>query len=130
MPDFYKRFPDLFVTMAAAAAVTTTLRLGTGVVLVAEHQPLRLAKAVASLDELSGGRVDFGVGYGWNAPEMANNGVDPSRRREVFREHLAVISELWADDVVEHDGTAARSPRRGRCPSPARPAGGGRARRS
>ncbi len=104
VPDFYKRFPDLFVTLAAAAAVTTTLRVGTGVVLVAEHQPLRLAKAVASLDELSGGRVDFGVGYGWNAPEMVNNGVDPKRRRDVFGEHLRVISALWADDVVEHDG--------------------------
>src|SRR3954454_1625715 len=66
VPDFYKRFPDLFVTLAGAAAVTSTLRLGTGVVLVAEHQPLRLAKAVASLDQLSGGRVEFGVGYGWN----------------------------------------------------------------
>ncbi len=104
VPDFYKRFPDLFVLMAAAAAVTTRLRLGTGVVLVAEHQPLRLAKAVASLDALSGGRVDFGVGYGWNAPEMANNGVDPKRRRTVFRENMAVISALWADDVVEHNG--------------------------
>jgi len=104
VPDFYKRFPDLFVTLAAAAAVTTTLRVGTGVVLVAEHQPLRLAKAVASLDELSGGRVDFGVGYGWNAPEMVNNGVDPKRRRDVFGEHLRVISALWAEDVVEHDG--------------------------
>ena len=107
VPDFYKRFPDLFVTLAAAAAVTTNLRLGTGIVLVAEHQPLRLAKAVASLDELSGGRVDFGVGYGWNAAEMANTGVDPSRRREVFREYLSVISELWAEDVVAHDGTYA-----------------------
>ena len=77
---------------------------GPAIVLVAEHQPLRLAKAVASLDELSGGRVDFGVGYGWNAAEMANNGVDPSRRREVFREYLRVISELWAEDVVDHDG--------------------------
>jgi probable F420-dependent oxidoreductase len=105
VPDFYRRFPDLFVTMAAAAAVTTTLRIGTGVVLVAEHQPLRLAKAVASLDALSGGRVDFGVGYGWNAPEMANNGVDPARRGDVFREHLRVIRALWDDDVVEHDGT-------------------------
>jgi probable F420-dependent oxidoreductase len=104
VPDFYKRFPDLLVTMAAAAAVTTRLRVGTGVVLVAEHQPLRLAKAVASLDELSGGRVDFGVGYGWNAGEMANNGVDPARRRTVFREHLGVISRLWAEDVVEHHG--------------------------
>ena len=64
VPDFYKRFPDLFVTMAAAAALTTRLRLGTGVVLVAEHQPLRLAKAVASLDTLSGGRVILGIGRG------------------------------------------------------------------
>jgi probable F420-dependent oxidoreductase len=107
VPDFYKRFPDLFVTMAAAAAVTTRLRVGTGVVLVAEHQPLRLAKAVASLDALSGGRLDFGVGYGWNAAEMANNGVDPSRRRTVFREHLSVICRLWAEDVVEHAGDHA-----------------------
>jgi probable F420-dependent oxidoreductase len=106
VPEFYKRFPDLFVTMAAAAAVTTTLRLGTGVVLVAEHQALRLAKAVASLDALSGGRVLFGVGYGWNAPEWTNNGVDPARPRAVFREKLAVISELWAKEVVEHHGTA------------------------
>jgi len=104
VPDFYKRFPDLFVTMAAAAAVTTTLRLGTGVVLVAEHQPLRLAKAVASLDALSGGRVDFGVGYGWNAPEMANNGVDPAKRGAVFEENLRVIRDLWSDDVVGHEG--------------------------
>jgi len=107
VPDFYKRFPDLFVTMAAAAAVTTRLRLGTGVVLVAEHQPLRLAKAVASLDALSGGRVDFGVGYGWNAPEMANNCVDPAKRGAVFGAHLAVIRDLWSDEVVGHDGEHA-----------------------
>ena len=104
VPDFYKRFPDLFVTMAGAAAVTTTLRLGTGVVLPAEHQPLRLAKAVASLDQLSRGRVDFGIGYGWNAPEMANNGVNPDRRRAATREHVKVVRRLWADDVVEHHG--------------------------
>lgn len=104
VPDFYKRFPDLFVLMAGAAAVTTTLRLGTGVVLPAEHQALRLAKAVASLDQLSRGRVDFGIGYGWNAPEMANNGVDPNRRRAGTREHVKVIKQLWADEVVEHDG--------------------------
>jgi probable F420-dependent oxidoreductase len=104
VPDFYKRFPDLFVTMAAAAALTTRLRLGTGVVLVAEHQPLRLAKAVASLDALSGGRVDFGVGYGWNGPEMANNGVDPAKRGPVFRDHLRAIRDLWAGDAVAHEG--------------------------
>jgi probable F420-dependent oxidoreductase len=107
VPDFYRRFPDLFVLLGAAAAITSRIRLGTGVTLVAEHQPLRLAKAVATLDQLSHGRVDFGVGYGWNAAEMANNGVDPSRRRAVFREHLQVICRLWAEDEVAHDGEHA-----------------------
>ena len=131
VPDFYKRFPDLFVTLAAAAAVTTTLRVGTGVVLVAEHQPLRLAKAVASLDELSGGRVDFGVGYGWNAPEMANNGVDPKRRRDVFGEHLARDQRaVGRGRRRARRRLERRSRRRGRCPSRARRAAGGRARRS
>ena len=126
VPDFYRRFPDLFVTMAAAAAVTTTLRIGTGVVLVAEHQPLRLAKAVASLDVLSGGRVDFGVGYGWNGPEMTNNGVDPAqprrrlprapaghprpvgRRRRGARRHLLVVHAV----VVAAQAGATRRARR------------------
>jgi probable F420-dependent oxidoreductase len=104
LPEFYKRFPDIFVTLAAAAAVTNRIRLGTGIVLVAEHNPLHLAKAVASLDRLSGGRVEFGVGYGWNSLELANNGVDWAARRAVFAEKLEVIKRLWTEEVVGHQG--------------------------
>src|SRR6476646_124375 len=73
VPDMYKRFPDPFVTLAGAAAITTTLKLGTAICLVAEHNPIVLAKQVATLDELSGGRFQFGVGFGWNAHELRNN---------------------------------------------------------
>jgi probable F420-dependent oxidoreductase len=124
VPEFYKRFPDLLVTLAAAAAVTTRIRLGFGIALVAEHQPLRLAKGVASLDALSGGRVDFGVGYGWNEPEMANNGVPPERRHEIFREKLEVVTRLWAEDVVEHDGPAVSFTPSWSYPKPHQTAGG------
>ncbi len=104
LPEFYKRFPDIFVTLAAAAAVTDRIRLGTGIVLVAEHNPLHLAKAVASLDRLSDGRVEFGVGYGWNSLELANNGVDWATRRAVFAEKLEVLKRLWTQEVVGHQG--------------------------
>ena len=106
------------------------LRVGTGVVLVAEHQPLRLAKAVASLDVLSGGRVDFGVGYGWNAPEMANNGVDPTRRRAVFREHLASSARCGTATSSSTTAPTRRSRRRGRCRSRCRRGRRRRVRRS
>ena len=105
LPDFYKRFPDIFVTLAAAAAVTNRIRLGTGIVLVAEHNPLHLAKAVASLDRLSHGRVEFGVGFGWNSLEMANNGVAWDVRRAVFAEKLDALKRLWTQEVVGFDGT-------------------------
>ncbi|HEY2286089.1 MAG TPA: TIGR03619 family F420-dependent LLM class oxidoreductase [Streptosporangiaceae bacterium] len=105
MPEFYRRFPDVFVLLAAAAAVTTRLRLGTGVALVAEHNSFHLAKATATLDVISGGRLDLGVGYGWNRPEMINNGVPWESRREVFAEKLAVLKRLWTEDAVAHDGT-------------------------
>jgi probable F420-dependent oxidoreductase len=105
LPEFYKRFPDIFVTLAAAAAVTSRIRLGTGIVLVAEHNPLQLAKAVASLDRLSNGRVEFGVGYGWNSLELANNGVPWEVRRSVFAEKLDVLKRLWTQEVVGFDGT-------------------------
>ncbi len=105
MPEFYRRFPDVFVTLAAAAAVTTRIRLGTGVALVAEHNSFHLAKATATLDRISGGRLDFGVGYGWNAPELANNGVPWEDRRQAFGEKLAVLKRLWTEDAVASDST-------------------------
>src|ERR1700688_3403492 len=83
----YKRSLDPFVALATMASVTTTLRLGTGVVLVAQHDPIVLAKQVATLDHVSGGRVVLGIGLGWNRPEAADHGIDFSQRREVAREH-------------------------------------------
>lgn len=104
LPEFYKRFMDPFVQLAVAAAVTERIRLGTGVILVAERNPLELAKSIASLDHVSKGRVEMGVGYGWNPLEMLNNGVDPASRRAVFREKLAAVRRLWQNDVTDFDG--------------------------
>ena len=75
--------------------MTERLRLGTGITLVAQHDPIVLAKTVASLDHLSGGRVLLGIGVGWNEDEMEHHGVDPTRRRAVAREHVLAMRELW-----------------------------------
>ncbi len=100
----YRRSLDPFVTLATMASVTTTLRLGTGVVLVAQHDPIVLAKQVATLDHLSGGRVVLGIGFGWNRAEAADHGVDFSRRREVAREHVLCMQALWGADPAEYHG--------------------------
>jgi probable F420-dependent oxidoreductase len=104
MPEFYRKFPDMFVMFAAAAAVTQKIRFGTGICLVAEHNPFHLAKATATLDQISGGRLELGVGYGWNPPELENMGVPWAERRDVFAEKLAVLKRLWTEDVVGHEG--------------------------
>ena len=90
--------------LAAAAGVTERLRLGTGITLVAQHDPIVLAKTVASLDHLSGGRVLLGIGVGWNEDEMEHHGVDPKRRRSVAREHVLAMRELWTQDEASFDG--------------------------
>ncbi len=108
LPEFYKRFLDPFVQLSVAAAVTRTIRLGAGVLLVAERNPLELAKAVASVDVVSGGRVEVGVGYGWNRLEMVNNGIDPARKRQVFREKLAVLERLWSEETTAFEGEFVR----------------------
>jgi probable F420-dependent oxidoreductase len=104
LPEFYKRIWDPFVALAAAAAVTERVRLGTGVCLVAQHEPLALAKATASLDLLSGGRFVFGVGVGWNHEEMQHHGVDPATRRAHAREHVLAVRELWTQEEASFDG--------------------------
>ncbi len=100
----YKRSLDPFVGLATAAAVTSTLRLGTGVSLVAQHDPIVLAKQVATLDHLSAGRVDLGIGFGWNRAEAADHGVDFDDRRAVAREHVLCMQALWRDDPAEFHG--------------------------
>ena len=82
LPEEYWRTHDQFLALAAAAAVTTSIKLATGITLVAQRDPLWLAKEVATLDQLSNGRFVFGVGYGWNHEEMESHGVDIGRRRD------------------------------------------------
>ncbi len=104
LPEEYWRTHDQFIALTAAAAVTTTLRLGTGITLVAQRDPLWLAKEVASLDVISGGRFMFGVGFGWNHEEMASHGVDIAHRRAVVREKVLACKALWSQEVAEFHG--------------------------
>lgn len=104
LPDYYSHIHDQIVALSMAAAVTTDLRLGTAVTLVPQHDPVWLAKQVATLDHLSGGRVELGVGFGWNREQSDSHGVDFAHRREVTRDHVAIMRALWTQDEAAHDG--------------------------
>lgn len=119
LPDYYKRAFDPFVGLTMAAAATERLRVGTGICLVAQRDPIVTAKEVASLDHLSGGRFVFGIGFGWNADEIEDHGVDMARRRDVAREHVLAMQRLWADDVASFDGAFVRLPPSWSWPKPA-----------
>jgi probable F420-dependent oxidoreductase len=108
LPEMYWRTHDQFVALAAAAAVTTRIKLGTGICLVAQRDPIWLAKEVASLDVISGGRVVLGVGYGWNREEMAHHGVDYARRRAIVREKILAMKRLWSEEAASFDGEFVR----------------------
>ncbi|HXQ90102.1 MAG TPA: LLM class F420-dependent oxidoreductase [Acidimicrobiales bacterium] len=108
--DDYKRTVDPLVSLAAAAAVTSRILLGTGVVLVAQHDPIVLAKQIATLDRLSGGRFVLGMGYGWNRDEADAHGVDFSERRAVAREKLLCMQALWSTDEAEFHGAHVSLP--------------------
>jgi len=104
LAEEYKRSLDPYVALGAAASVTTKLRLGTGVSLVAQHHPISLAKSLATIDRLSNGRLVFGIGYGWNREEMASHGVDFRQRRALVREKVLAIEALWANEAAEFQG--------------------------
>jgi probable F420-dependent oxidoreductase len=108
LPEQYWRSHDAFVALSYAAAVTTTLQLGTGVSLVAQRDPIWTAKEVASLDVLSDGRLIFGIGYGWNKEEMAQHGVVYSRRRALLREKVLLMKALWTEDEASFQGDLLR----------------------
>jgi len=108
LPEEYGRTLDPFVALATAAAVTGRIRLGTGVCLVFEHDPLALAKQVATLDHLSGGRFVFGVGFGWNREEMADHGVDFRTRRRRTRETVLALQALWSHERASFAGEFIR----------------------
>ncbi|NLD76922.1 MAG: LLM class F420-dependent oxidoreductase [Acidimicrobiales bacterium] len=100
----YLRSLDPFVVMAMMAAVTERVRLGTGVALLAERDPIVTAKEVATLDHLSGGRIHLGIGYGWNIEELEDHGGSKKTRRAVVRERVLAMQSLWGDEVASFDG--------------------------
>lgn len=100
----YARFMDPFVALTSAAAVTSRLKVATGILLVAQREPIALAKAVGSLDLVSGGRFTLGVGNGWHETELRHHGVEPSSRFAVVSEHVRAMREIWANDVAEFHG--------------------------
>ncbi|MFF3229003.1 TIGR03619 family F420-dependent LLM class oxidoreductase [Nocardia suismassiliense] len=102
--DRYLRTLDPWVALATAAAVTSRIGLSTAVALPAEHHPITLAKTIASLDHLSGGRVSLGVGFGWNTDELAHHGVPPGKRRTVLREHLDAMRTIWTEEEASFAG--------------------------
>ncbi|MFJ3084018.1 LLM class F420-dependent oxidoreductase [Streptomyces halstedii] len=104
LPAEYGRTLDPFVALGQAAAVTERLEVGTGITLIAQHDPIDLAKQAATLDHLSGGRLTLGIGFGWNVEEAADHGVEWSTRRALGRDRLALMRALWADEPTAYDG--------------------------
>lgn len=104
LPKKYFEVMDPFVTLTAAAAVTTRLKIATGICLLPQRDVFQTAKAVASLDVLSGGRFLFGIGAGWNMDEMQNHGVDPKIRMKLMREKTEAIRAIWGQETAEYKG--------------------------
>ena len=108
LPEEYKHTLDPFVSMMAAAAVTKKLRVGTGICLIIERDTITTAKSVASVDLLSNGRFDLGIGAGWNAEEMEHHGTIFKSRYQRMREQVLAMKELWTKDVAEYSGEFVR----------------------
>ena len=104
LPKEYSHTLDPFVAMGAVAAVTKTLMIGTGICLVMQRDPIHLAKEVASVDFLSGGRVLFGIGGGWNEDEMEDHGTKPTLRWKILRERVLAMKEIWTKEEAEYHG--------------------------
>ncbi|HEY2790482.1 MAG TPA: LLM class F420-dependent oxidoreductase [Gaiellales bacterium] len=98
------RLLDQFTALGVAAACTTRLKLGTGICVVPQYDPIVLAKQVATIDHLSGGRFVFGVGAGWLVEELRNHGVDPSRRWDLMGEQILAMKAIWRDEEAEFHG--------------------------
>jgi probable F420-dependent oxidoreductase len=104
LPREYWRIYDPFVALTTMAAATERIRVGTAICLLIERDPIVTAKEVASLDRLSGGRMLFGIGAGWNLEEMRNHGTDPAKRFRIMRERVEACKALWADEVTSYHG--------------------------
>jgi probable F420-dependent oxidoreductase len=104
LPRKYSHTYDLFVTLTAAAMATSKLRVGSGICLVVERDPITTAKEVASIDHLSGGRMEFGVGAGWNREEMRNHGTDPRVRMAIMVERIEAMKAIWTQEEASFHG--------------------------
>ncbi len=102
--DDYQRGLDPLVALASAIETTSSIRLGTGILLAAQHDPIVLAKQIATLDHLSGGRFTLGIGFGWNRAEAEDHGIDFGRRHAIVRENLLCMQALWSQDEAEYHG--------------------------
>ncbi|WP_077104566.1 LLM class F420-dependent oxidoreductase [Mycobacterium terramassiliense] len=119
--DRYLRTLDPWVSLGAAAAVTSRVGLSTAVALPVEHDPITLAKSIATLDHLSGGRVSLGVGFGWNTDELADHSVPPGRRRTILREYLEAMRSLWTQEEASYEGEFVKFGPSWAWPKPAQP---------
>jgi probable F420-dependent oxidoreductase len=104
LPRKYAHCLDLFVALTAAAEATSKLRIGSGVCLVIQRDPIICANEVASIDQLSGGRFEFGVGAGWNREEMSNHGTDPRTRMRLLRERVEAMKAIWTQEEASYHG--------------------------
>jgi len=110
LPKEYWHTHDLFVALGMAAAVTTRLKLGSGICLLVERDPITTAKEVATLDFLSRGRFLFGIGGGWNAEEMEDHGTDFRTRWKLLRERVQAMKRIWTEDEPSFEGELVRFP--------------------
>ncbi|MEZ5237914.1 MAG: LLM class F420-dependent oxidoreductase [Microthrixaceae bacterium] len=108
LAEEYRRSVDPLVALAAAATATSRIHLGTGVLLPAQRDPIVTAKALATLQNISGGRLELGIGFGWNRDEIEQHGVEFARRREVAREHVLAMRALWTQDEASFRGDFVR----------------------
>ncbi len=119
LPRKYSHTYDLFVALACAAEATKHLRIGSGICLVIERDPITTAKEVASVDRVSGGRFEFGVGAGWNREEMANHGTDPRTRMAVMAERIEAMKAIWTQEEASYHGEYVNFERIWSWPKPA-----------
>jgi probable F420-dependent oxidoreductase len=119
LPSKYWHCYDLYVALTAAAAATSTLRVGSAICLVVERDPIITANEVASVDHLSGGRFEFGVGAGWNRAEMRNHGTDPRQRMKLLRERVEAMKEIWTEQEASYSGEFVNFERIWSYPKPA-----------
>ncbi|MEY2461334.1 MAG: hypothetical protein QOG30_3164 [Acidimicrobiaceae bacterium] len=123
LPDEYRRCLDPFVALTAAAMAAPTIRVGTGILLVAQHDPIVAAKAAATIDVVTGGRFSLGIGFGWNEDEMNDHGVDYKTRREMGREKLLAMRALWTQEEASFDGKYVHLPPSWSWPKPVQAGG-------